>query len=447
MSPALIPAASMTLAGMASLAVPPGLSLIPGGSRAKELDFAPPPRAFLASRNDSEVLEMLRYAGVRYRSPDSAAAAVGIRVFEEGRELARHGPHSAITFDWDHTLSNYQIFEDVSKLIRVRSSKVAPPRELAETPMVAIETARPFLQELAFGTMVGFALRQGLKSLDEWENYKPQVGVATHTWPDRLAVLATHFMPILPLMEGLLPGSPRMYEKFTDGSARSVIHLHHFLHYAEVMMLLFDSQEFRQFTPAERESAMNYLEDGKAHYRKPIGAWAMRGWETSSLLHIDDSTTVVSDLLRQSEPGGYVRAIHVPHPHSRFFRNVQEWHKISLPALWRKREDAIRGVIKNLARKESFGSPLPALLGALGVDSEEVAWPRAGLPEGVVMMFHETPTTLGEFWNYYVEPTNRLKTLIHDVRKRHGGLRNIRRDYRAAVASFLLPAGASKDPP
>lgn len=451
MTSAIVPVSAMSLAGLNSLAVPAGLTLVPGGSRAQPLELSLAPRTFLASHNSSEIQALLRYAGIRYREPQSPAAAFGVQIFEEGRELARYGPYETISFDWDHTLSNNQIFTNVAKLIRVRSRKEEPPPKLAAMPMVAIETARPFMQELAFGTMVGFALRQGLKSLDQWENYKPQVGISTHTWPDRLGILAAHFMPLLPLMEGLLPGSPRMYEKMTGQSTRSVIHLHHFLAYAEGLIRAFDTRGFEHLTPAQCDEVMAYFEDGKAHYRKPIGALAMRGWETSSLLHFDDSTTIIADLMKAAarHGAGALKGVHVRQPHSHFFRDVQEWHKISLSALWLGREAAVRGVVTNLARMEWKNSPLPAVLGALGVYPEEegISWPTAGLPEGVVMAMHETPTTLGEFWKYYVEPTNRLKILIQEVRKRHGGLRAIRRRYRAAVDSFLLPAGASKDPP
>ncbi|HSA58893.1 MAG TPA: hypothetical protein VLJ37_04340 [bacterium] len=440
----MISASAMTRMGLSSLSVPAGLSLVPGGSRAQPLELAECPRTILASRNPSAILDMLRFAGVRYQHPDSPAAAFGVRVFETGRELARHGPYDAITFDWDHTLGNYQIFENVAKLIRVRSRREEPPPELAATAMVAIEVARPFMHELAFGTMAGFALRQGLQSLDEWENYKPQVALSTHTWPDRLGILATYFMPLLPLMEGLLPGSPRMYAKMTDPGVRSVIHLHHFLGYAEGLIRTFNARGFDLLTAAQCDEVMAYLEDGKAHYRKPLGALAMRGWETSSLLHFDDSTTVIADLMKAAgrSGAGRLKGIHVRHPHSNVFRNVQEWHKIALPALWRRRENAIRGVVTNLARMEWKNSDLPAVLGALGVypGEGEVPWPKAGLPEGVVLAVHETPTTLGEFWRYYVQPTNHLKELIRNARRNRGGLRAIRRAYREAVEARALPS-------
>src|SRR5262249_45694459 len=112
---------AMSLSRMASWATPAGLTLIPGGSRQYPLNFTTPPRTFLGTHSRDEILEMLAYAGVHYRHPESPAAAFGARVFEEGRALGRHGSHEAITFDWDHTLSNYQIFEHIAKLIRVRS--------------------------------------------------------------------------------------------------------------------------------------------------------------------------------------------------------------------------------------------------------------------------------------------------------------------------------------
>jgi hypothetical protein len=402
---------------LAALRVPAGLALVPGGSRLFPLPLREPPRATLDSNAAGEILALLDYAGVRYADANCPAASLGMRVFAAGRRLGRHGPHQAVSFDWDHTLSNFQIFEDLPNLLRVRWRQAAPSARLAARPMVAIEMARPFMTEFAFGTLAGFALRQGLTRLAHWDRYRPQVCVATHTWPDRLGLMAAHFMPILPLMEGLLPGAPETYARFTAPGVKCALHLHHFLDYATGLLQRLDALGPAALSGRERDEVAGLLQDGRAHHRKPLGAWAMRGWDTGTLLHVDDATQVVADHARQAaadrHPGA--RAVHVRHPHSPWLDNVQEWHKVSAAALWRSREHAILRVARRLAWKEAAFPCLATLLAAF--DDDAHGDPR--MPQGVVMPVHETPTTLGEFWRYYVEPGRRAKMLIRAVARRH----------------------------
>lgn len=424
---------------------------MPGGTRERPLEFLAPPPIPLDSDKRPDLLEILAYAGIHYSQPTSPAAAFGTSVFETGRDFARQGPFQTITFDWDHTLSNFLIFEDIPKLLRVRMLREAPPQDLAATPMTAIEIARPFMHELTFGMMIGFALGQGLKRFDQWENYQPQVGIPTHTWPDRIGVLAAHFVRILPLMEGLFPGSAHVYEMMTDAGVRSVAHLHHFLDYADDLITRFDRGGFTNLSKQWRADTLAYFEEGKAHHHKPLGALTLRGWDTSSFLHFDDSTTVIKEIEAEAREraGLKIRGIWVRQPHSRFFQDVKEWNKIASSGLWRPREAAARGAVTRLARMEWTGCTMPALLTALGGmyafsgDEGPSVFPEIGLPEGVRMMIHETPTTLGEYWRYYVEPTGRRTKRIRDVRAQHGGLKAIRRDYRKAVALGTPPESAA----
>lgn len=435
---------------LGSLRVPAGLTLVPGRSPHQPLEFTAPPAIELTTTDPAAMLDMLRYAGVCYAAPDSPAASIGLHVFAAGRALALRGPYDAVTFDWDQTFSNNQIFEDLPRLMRVRSFTSPPPAAMSAAPMVAIETARPFVMELAFGMMVGFAVRQGLARLSDWERYRPQVGIATHTWPDRLGV-AAQYAPILPLMEGLLPGAPAVYERFTSAHVRSVIHLHHFLEYATTLVRRFDEHGFAALTPDQADELMRCLKEGGAHRLKPLGTWTARGWAPARLLHIDDSPTLVADLARQAMLAGYgdARFLYAPHSHSRVFANVKPWHILALPALWRGRPQAIRGVVANLVCKEWARSAVPDLLRRLGhpLDAGCRAWPRGTLPAGTVMAMYATPTTIGEFWDYYVAPVIRAQALIRDVRRRHGGLRAIRRAWRTAVPQGAVVATAGARAP
>lgn len=421
------------------------MTLALGGSREEDLAFVEPPVIPLDGRHSETLLAILDYAGIRYASPDSPAAALGMRVFQIARDFGQKTTFERVTFDWDHTLSNYKIFEDVLGVVRTKMRREPPAEKLARTPMVALEVARPFMQEIAWGMAVGFALRQGIRSLKDWELYQPKVGLVTHTWPDRLGVLARHFNRLIPLLEGWLPGSSRLDEKIVKGETRALIHLHDFLGYARQLMTRFEIGGFEALSPTEQDEVMAYCEDGKAHYRKPLGALAMRGWEVSSLLHLDDSTKVIADL--EGHPSPFVRAVHVRQPHSNIFRDVQEWHKIAVSALWTSREAAAAAAVGGLARMEWDHATVPAVLAVLGALQ---AFPfqadlpnpteRNRLPDGVVMTFHETPTTLGEFWDYYVRPTNETKAAIRRAVERRGGLAAIRRAYRELPRAISPPA-------
>jgi hypothetical protein len=425
-------------AALRTISIPGGLTLVPGGggSPHRPLEFTAPPPIALMTTDAGAVLDLLRYAGMNYAAPDSPAASAALHVFAAGRALALNGPYDAVTFDWDHTFTNNQIFEGLLGVARARRLKSPPPEATSAAAIVAIETPRPFVMELAFGMMVGFAARQGLAHFSDWERYRPQVGIATHTWPDRLGLTAL-YAPILPLMEGLLPGTAALYERFTSPHIRSVVHLHHFLDYATILVRRFDADGFSTFTPDQADELMGCLEDGGAHRRKPIGTWMARGWNPARLLHIDDSPTLIADLTRQAALAGYDGAhfMYTPHSHSRVFTNVQTWHMLALPSLWRRRPHAMLGVITNLVRIEWARSAVPDLLRRLGhpLDAACVAWPEAALPAGTVMAMYPTPTTVGAFWDDYVAPVVRVQTLIRDVRRRHGGVRAIRRAWRTAM--------------
>jgi len=423
-------------AWLAGLRLPPGVALVPGGCGQQPLPLRDPPRAALDSQHRADQLALLAYAGVGYAHPESPAAAVGLQSFEAGRALGRDGPHRAISFDWDHTVSNYTIFQGIPALLRARLRRSAPSAALAATPVVSIEMARPFMTEFVFGAVAGFALRQGLSRLTDWSRYRPQVHVATHTWPDRLGLIGKHFMPLLPLMEGLLPGSPQTYARLNGADVRSLIHLHHFMDHAIDILTRFDRGGLAALTVQERNTLQDYVADGSAHRCKPLGVWARRGCDTAGLLHVDDATCVVQRFMRGAAAGAHPEdpeaaagVLQVRHPHSRVFRDIQEWHKVSLPGLWRRRQGAIVGAARRLACGEAAFPAVEPLLRRFAGDA---AWLPRQLPAGTLIAVHEAPTTAGEFWRHYVEPVQRAQRLIGQLSMRHGGRRRLLQAWRVA---------------
>lgn len=409
---------------LAGLRLPRGLTLVPGGCALEALALQDPPGVPLDTTHAGEQLALLAYAGVRYGHAESPAAAVGLAAFAAGRALALEGPHRCISFDWDHTLSNFTVFHGIPTLIKTRLSQTLPPPAVAATPLVTLEMARPFMTEFAFGAVAGFALRQGLQRLADWQRYRPQVVVATHTWPDRLALIGRHFMPLLPLMEGLLPGDPHTYERLTAPGVRSLVHLHHFVEHAVELVERFNQGGRAALAAHEHEALRACVRDGCAHRSKPPGVWARRGCDTQGLLHFDDAARIVAQHTRLAQAGreGLAPGVLVRHPCSRVFRNVQEWHKVAVPGLWRGRQAAVVGAARALAHGEAR---LPAAEALLRRYVGIAPWPRGELPAGTLTAVHEAPSTAGEFWRYYVEPTQRAQALIRQLSLRHGGRRRL----------------------
>ncbi|GEM_PF-4851581 len=399
---------------------PPRMTLIEGESLARNLTYYPPPRVRLDTHVPLEIMQMLEYAGIHYQSPETDAAKAGVGAFEVGRAFVlKNSKIGFVSFDWDHTLSDYQITSDLIRLILVKLSKTRPAEELSQTSMVALEALRPLMGELAMGMMVGFAMHQGseFETFDQWEHYKPRVGLASHTWNDRVGLLGQHFMRILPLMHGLLPGTNKMYEKLTSPENRTVMHLQHFLDYAERLMGRIEAKGFQALSDQELREVLGYFKDGAAHYRKPAGAFREQGWTShGEILHFDDSGRVVEDL----QAGHVTHALRVYQPHSQSPRDVRELEKVFVRSLFLSPKVTLLEAGLYLAGVERERSTADALLGALKTFPNP-SFPglsqRNQIPGGTIMQLHETSTTLGRWWDEYVNPSNRLKKLIRRLRR------------------------------
>lgn len=424
-----------------TLQLPLGMSVqFSGYSRQQPLNFYPPPAIPLKTEDPGQILELLEYADITHRSPECDAAHYGIKVFCEGRRVAWNFPMNGVLFDWDHTLSNYKIFEPIVRLIRTRFSRT-PPHRWSELPMTAIEAPRPFMLELAFGMMVGYAEAQGLKGFDQWEQYEPQVGLFTNTWPDRIGIMATHFVRLLPLMAGILPGTEGIYDTVVRGegkAGKAFTHLHHFHEFANRSLDRFERDGWSGLDPEQAVALSHfmYVGAGKAHHDKPLGALAARGWELSKLLFLDDSLQVIEAISR-IDAKYCLYPVHVPNPYADQAQDVGELDKILPSALLRSRHGAVKAATDALAVAEAAGSRIEGILHLLGYLSSvglysqaELSWEqfqqrtrivsrtRQALPDGVHLLVHETPTDLGTFWQQYVSPQRmhkqRIRQFIND---------------------------------
>ncbi len=397
------------------------------------IQFAPPPVIGLGTGDPAQILRLLEYAGVHYQSPTSEAASLGIDVFKAGRQFALATRYERVAFDWDHTLDNYKIFESLFRLVHTKSSSRYPYGKEKEYPLTSLETARPFMHELAFGMMVGFAIRQGLKTFDQWEQYRPQVVLSTLTWPDRLGVLSRH-IPLIALMDGRLPGREDTYERIV--SSKTFVHLNDFLGYAERLLGGFRAQQFDRLTPAEQDAVIAYLRRGKGHYLKPLGAMREK-WQVAGAMILFDDSHEVWEFFRQEAMIDQVTAVYTQNPYQSPGTDVGELDKVSLGLT---RSARIRKAAQTLAVSEGR-TVVQAVVRRLslyerGNRSGQTDWKIEHLrpiPPGVVMSLHEVGTTLREFHDHYVAPTRRVKALIREILRDMGGLREAERLYASAV--------------
>lgn len=374
----------------------------------------PLPSIPLTTTEPGTIIDLMAYAGIHYASAGSPAAAYGVNAFNKGREFALSGRFDLVTFDWDHTVSNYKIFETLGSLIWLKIRKDKATRKTLAAPLTSMEAPLLYMPELIMGMMMGFAIKQGLNNFNQWQQYRPQVVIASHTWPDRIGVLGSWSLRFLPLMEGLIPGDPETYQKLTSKNSRAFLNLHDFLDHATALMNSLGSLQEN-----EAAEALAYLEMGKAHKTKPWGAFE-RKWGVGDrplrILHFDDSPRVVADLRRRPRVGSI--AVLVQSPWTRLGKEVGEGKKLQLSGLWQSRGDAIISAVNALADAACAGSAIPNILGALdliasGQATEDIDIAYATVPlEGAVLTVHEAGTDLERFRRFYDVPTSQAKTLI-----------------------------------
>jgi len=437
-----------------------------GRSREQRLPTEAFPKIPLETEDPRQLLALLEYAGCQH-SLDSVTAA--LTSFDVGRLFAERTHFKSVSFAWDHVLSNHMVFEDLDAMLKALFSTEAPHPVISDRPLTALEAPRPFMQELVFGMMVGFAFKQGLTCFSQWASYRPQVGIATHTWPDRMAILADNFIPLLSLMEAVQPGTPGLGEQIRNGNTRAIIHLEHFLNYADGLLNRFDAAGFEPLTQRERFEVRCYLNEGSAHHCKPLGALAAQGWIVSSHLHFGDSTKVVEafrsewNQKRNAKQGA--ASVYIPNPHMPTGWNVQDFNQLLVRDLLsetmglppRSRDIKIQSAARNLAQSElgrltanegwlSPGNVTGKLLWLLSQEQSDlfIEMLQTGslnhivtktgrsaltLPRALPYVLHQTPTTVGEFWGGHINPTNTRTFRISKITRRHGGLAQINQDY------------------
>lgn len=255
--------------------------------RLERIAIRSPHAIALSTENHLEILKLLECCGAFFASAQSPAAEEGVRIFRMAREFALGCDHPWIGVDWDFTTDVYRIYAPLFTLLRLKWT-LKRNASIDERWLRSFEVAKPGVHELLFGLAVGYALRQGIARFGDWEQYQPQVRWVTQTWSSRLALMATHVVPLVPLLMGRFPGGIVTADDVRRSSA--FITIEDF--FAEVHRLLarFRDSGYRldRLEAYEQEELSDCLKAQKVYQLKPLGAFASKGWSRPTLL-LDDS--------------------------------------------------------------------------------------------------------------------------------------------------------------
>jgi hypothetical protein len=274
------------------------------------------------------------------------------------------------------------------------------------------------------GMAVGYALRQGLRTFDQWEYYRPQVRWVTQTWPDRLARLGTGAIRLIPLMMGHLPGKPIAEDDIRNSDA--FITLDDFLGQIRSLLRRFRDGGYKFHVLAEREQdeVIEILKAGKGHRLKPLSTFTAKGWMPPSLM-FDDSASSNARLLKEGV--SVVGMLNTTAPGY----EMSEMHALSL--LGRKR--AAREMIRMASMTEG-----PALIGALerlSNGTRDIVLSPGDLqrvPEGTVFELHDISGSMADMFTKFRRPQLKINRLIKAIIKDSGGLAYLQRAYAHTAA-------------
>jgi hypothetical protein len=381
---------------------------------AKSIQY--PPKIELSTTNNEDILNLLKYACLNEFVPGSAAENYAIDVFKFAREFVLSNSIDRVTFDWDHTLSIYLLVKGL-KSIPAKLFKKNLPAFLSNAQMTVLESGRPFMQEFAFGMMVGFAIKQQIQSFTQWENYIPQVGIVTLTWPARIAALAQN-LNLLSLAEGVFPRKKNLYELIIQGKSRAFIHLHDFINYLNNILEKISDDQYSILTAQQKNDVNSCLQLGKGHKLKIPGLLEEKGWLGNRHLHFDDCILNLNCLTNYKDKK--ISGVLVRQSQSQQL-GVREIDKINFSSLWSTTEKARTKGMHLIASKEYSRSTLPAIISLLSNDSTpslvvDNLCERTTLPPGVCLNFYEGSISVGEFWEYYLIPVKKISYKIQQIK-------------------------------
>jgi hypothetical protein len=279
------------------------------------------------------------------------------------------------------------------------------------------------MHEVIFGMAVGYALRQGLRSFEQWEYYQPHVRWVTQTWPDRLARLGTSAIRLIPLVMGKYPGI-EITENDVRGS-NAFVTLEDFLNQIKRLLTRFieGGLRFHHMSSREQDEVMEIIKVRKGFRLKPISTFAAKGWLPPDLV-FDDSPSTNARLRAEG-----IRVVSVINP------VVPGKEMSDIRALsFLGRKSALKTMVRVTSRTE--GPAIRAALSKLRNGEKYILLEPKHLvpvPQGTVLELHDISGTIAEMLSKFKIPQSQINELIRRAVRLGGGLDKIEAAYMDAA--------------
>ncbi|MFJ1268591.1 hypothetical protein ACD661_08510 [Legionella lytica] len=377
-----------------------------------------PPSIQLNTPDDKEILGLLNFACLNRYTSGSPAEAFALDTFKFARNFVLTSSIDKITFDWDNTLYSSLIIQGAA-VFPAQLYKKKLPKYFLNKSLTAIESPRPFMEELVFGMMIGFAIKQGLTQFTEWERYKPEVGILTLTWPQRLAGLAQRHVPLLSLLEGHFPGNNDVAEQILKNKTRAFVHLYDFINYISDVLDQMEQSHFKNLPHHQRIDLQACFQLGKLHKLKFPEVLENKDWLGNNHLHFDDCLLTLNHL--EAYQAKKISTVYVRQSQSDA-PNIRSIDRMYTPSLYSSIHKSRKESISRIAKKEYFNCTIQNIINVL---KQETYWPitapelyqRHTLPAGTQLAFYESATTVNNFWENYLQPISLLQKKLRRAKK------------------------------
>ncbi|WP_058533941.1 hypothetical protein [Legionella saoudiensis] len=380
--------------------------------------YPSPPSIALNTNVAQEILSLLNYACLNRYDSGSPAETYALNTFKFARNFARTSSIDKVTFDWDNTLYSSLIIQGAA-VFPAQLYKTKLPKYFLNKSLTAIESPRPFMEEFAFGMMIGFAIKQGLTKFTEWESYKPEVGILTLTWPQRLAGLAKSYVPLLSLIEGHFPGNNEVAEEILKNKTRAFVHLYDFINYISDLLDKMEYTHFKNLPHHQQFDLQACFQLGKLHKLKFPEVLENKDWLGNNHLHFDDCLLTLNHL--EAYRAKKISTIYVRQSQSDAL-NIRSIDRMYIPSLYSSIHKSRKESISRIAQKEYYNCTLQNIIKVL---EQEAGCPitapelhqRHTIPAGTQLAFYESATTVNKFWENYIQPINVLQKKLRRAKK------------------------------
>lgn len=380
--------------------------------------YPSPPSIELSTNDAKELLSLLNYACLNRYDSGSPAESCALNIFKFARKFVLTNSIDKITFDFDNTLYSALIIQGAA-VFPAQLYKKKLPKYFLNKSLTAIESPRPFMEEFVFGMMIGFAIKQGLTKFTQWEIYKPEVGILTLTWPQRLAGLVKSYIPLLSLIEGYFPGKNEVAEQILKNKTRAFVHLYDFINYISELLDKMEYTLFRNLPHNQQFDLQACFQLGKLNKLKFPEVIENKDWLGNNHLHFDDCLLTLNHL--EAYRAKKISTIYVRQSQSDAL-NIRSIDRMYLPSLYSSIHKSRKESISRIAQREYFNCTLQKIIKVLEQEADcptitPELHQRHTIPVGTQLNFYESSTTVYKFWENYIQPINVLQKKLHRAKK------------------------------